>query len=118
MAAPAGACGSGCGAPGTAATVRAHREPGGMASRANGARLLWCQSTPSRWIQGGVVADAAGGFDLGVAAAPGGSSTGSCSMTKPTNSHKAWTDKGGHVTSTLRVETPLTQASIITAYKA
>jgi len=29
---------------------------------------------------------------------PGGSSTGSCSMTTSTHSHKAWADKGGHVT--------------------
>jgi len=29
--------------------------------------------------------------------APGGSSTGSCRMTTSTHSHKAWTDKGGHV---------------------
>lgn len=30
--------------------------------------------------------------------APRGSSTRSCSMTTSTPSHKAWTDKGGHVT--------------------
>jgi hypothetical protein len=31
--------------------------------------------------------------------APGSISTGSCRMTITTHSHKAWTDKGGHVTS-------------------
>jgi hypothetical protein len=29
--------------------------------------------------------------------APGGPSTGNCRMTTTTHSHKAWTDKGGHV---------------------